>query len=56
MNFTDKVIIITGASSGIGAGAAEYLSSLGDKVVLTGRNEENLRKTVDKCKGSSDCC
>ena len=51
MNFTDKVVIITGASSGIGAGAAEYISSLGGKVVLTGRNEENLKKIADKCKG-----
>lgn len=51
MNFTDRVVIITGASSGIGAGAAEYLSSLGAKLVLTGRNEENLKKTVKACKG-----
>lgn len=51
MDFTNKVIIITGASSGIGAGAAEHLSKLGAKLVLTGRNEENLRKTMEKCKG-----
>lgn len=51
MDFTNKVIIITGASSGIGAGAAEHLSKLGAKLVLTGRNEENLRTTVEKCKG-----
>jgi NAD(P)-dependent dehydrogenase (short-subunit alcohol dehydrogenase family) len=51
MDFTDKVVIITGASSGIGAGAAEHLSKLGAKLVLTGRNEENLKKTVAKCKG-----
>ncbi|CAO1368917.1 unnamed protein product [Diamesa serratosioi] len=52
MDFTDKVVIITGASSGIGAGAAEYLSSLGASVVLTGRNEDNLKETAKKCKGS----
>jgi len=51
MNFSNKVVIITGASSGIGAGAAEHLSKLGAKLVLTGRNEPNLKKTVTKCKG-----
>ena len=52
MDFTEKVVIITGASSGIGAGAAEYLSSLGASLVLTGRNEVNLKETSKKCKGS----
>lgn len=51
MNFSGKVVVITGASSGIGAGAAEYLSTLGAKLVLTGRNEENLKKVAGKCKG-----
>jgi NAD(P)-dependent dehydrogenase (short-subunit alcohol dehydrogenase family) len=51
MDFSNKVIIITGASSGIGAGAAEYLSNLGAKLVITGRNEKNLKETVEKCKG-----
>lgn len=51
MDFKDKVVIITGASSGIGAGAAEYLSKLGAKLVITGRNEENLKKTVGNCVG-----
>lgn len=51
MDFTDKVVIITGASSGIGAGAAEYISKLGGKVVITGRNEANLKRTADGCKG-----
>ena len=51
MDFSNKVVIITGASSGIGAGAAEYFSSLGAKLVLTGRNEANLEATVGKCSG-----
>ena len=52
MDFTNKVVIITGASSGIGAGAAQYISTLGASLVLTGRNEVNLKKTLKKCKGS----
>lgn len=38
----DKVIIITGGSSGIGKALAETFGSKGSKVVITGRNKENL--------------
>jgi len=51
MNFEGKIIIVTGASSGIGAGAAVHFSKLGAKVVVTGRNEENLKETKSKCAG-----
>lgn len=51
MNFSNKVVIITGASSGIGAGAAIHLSKLGAKLVITGRNEANLKQTTKKCVG-----
>ncbi|XP_076369332.1 3-oxoacyl-[acyl-carrier-protein] reductase FabG-like [Tachypleus tridentatus] len=46
----DKVALISGASSGIGAGTAVHFASLGCWLALTGRNEENLKKTADKCK------
>ncbi|XP_037024795.1 uncharacterized oxidoreductase TM_0325-like [Bradysia coprophila] len=49
MNFENKVCLITGASSGIGAAAAEYLSKLGASVALVGRNETNLKKVCEKC-------
>lgn len=49
LNFTGKVVLITGASSGIGAGAARYFASLGAKLVLTGRNADNLRKVATEC-------
>ncbi|CAH1776540.1 unnamed protein product [Owenia fusiformis] len=46
---TDKVVIITGASSGIGAGIAVEFAKEGSKVVLVGRNVENLEKTSKLC-------
>lgn len=48
----DKVIIITGASSGIGEKMAEILAGEGAKVVLAARREEKLREIVD----SIGCC
>jgi ribitol 2-dehydrogenase len=38
-----KVVIVTGASSGIGAATARELARLGCKVVLAARSEEKLR-------------
>lgn len=49
LNFNGKVVLITGASSGIGAGTAEYLSKLGATLALTGRNADNLNATIGKC-------
>ena len=42
-------MIITGASSGIGAGTAEFLAAQGAWLVLVGRNEENLKSVAAKC-------
>lgn len=49
--FADRVVIITGASSGIGAAAAIEFSKLGAKVVITGRNEAKLNETASRCEG-----
>ena len=38
-----------GASSGIGAATAVLFSKLGAKLALTGRNEENLKRTAEQC-------
>jgi dehydrogenase/reductase SDR family member 7B len=42
----DKVVIITGGSSGIGRALAEEFGSRGSKILITGRNVEQLEKTV----------
>lgn len=49
MSFKGKVVIVTGASSGIGADAAIHFSKLEAKVVITGRDEKNLKETAAKC-------
>ncbi|MFE9452993.1 SDR family oxidoreductase [Streptomyces sp. NPDC006739] len=43
-----KVALVTGASRGIGYGVAEALVARGDRVVITGRNEDALKGAVDK--------
>jgi NADP-dependent 3-hydroxy acid dehydrogenase YdfG len=43
----DKVVIITGASSGIGEATAKLLASKGAKVVLGARREDKLKQLVD---------
>ncbi|XP_041970976.1 uncharacterized oxidoreductase TM_0325-like [Aricia agestis] len=47
--FKGKVVLITGASSGIGAQTALDFSKLGASLVLTGRNEDNLERVVEDC-------
>ena len=44
----NKVIIITGASSGIGEETARVLAANGAKVVLSARREDNLKKLADE--------
>ncbi|MDZ8064153.1 MAG: SDR family oxidoreductase [Nostoc sp. DedQUE08] len=44
----DKVVILTGASSGIGEATAKLLASKGAKVVLGARRDRQLRKLVDE--------
>lgn len=45
--FEDKVAIITGSSRGIGRTIALYLGKEGAKIVLNGRNEDQLSITKD---------
>ncbi len=46
MNIKDKVIVITGASSGLGEAAARHLAGQGAKVVLGARRAERLDSLV----------
>lgn len=47
-NVEGKVIIITGASSGIGEATAKVLAENGARVVLSARREEKLKKIADE--------
>lgn len=46
----DKVIVITGASSGIGEATAKALAKQGNKLVLAARREDRLQEIVDDIK------
>ncbi|CAI3121608.1 putative oxidoreductase [Acinetobacter calcoaceticus] len=49
MNYLEnKVIIITGASSGIGKASAKMLAAEGAKVIAVARNQERLNELVDE--------
>lgn len=47
-----KVIIITGASSGIGAASAKLLASRGAKVVLGARREDRLKALAEEIRAA----
>lgn len=47
-NIQDKVVIITGASSGIGEATAKELASKGVKLVLAARREDRLKKLQEE--------
>ena len=38
----NKIVLITGATSGIGLACARKFAANGDKLILTGRNEQRL--------------
>lgn len=54
MAIKDKVVVITGASSGIGEATAMLLAEKGAKLVLAARRKEKLESIVEKIKEKSD--
>lgn len=51
-DFRDRVVLVTGASSGIGAATAEAFARAGAAVALTGRNIEELEKIAASLRAS----
>ncbi|XP_054167738.1 uncharacterized protein LOC128965109 isoform X2 [Oppia nitens] len=52
-DFTGKVVLITGSSSGIGEGIALLFAKSGANVVITGRNGDRVTKVAKQCKDVS---
>ena len=50
-SLTDKTILVTGASSGIGKGVAEDVNRMGAKLILLARNEDRLKQVHSSLEG-----
>jgi len=50
VKMTGKVIIVTGASSGLGYETARYLCEGGNDVILACRDEEKTKRVIAKIK------
>ena len=51
MSLTDRTILVTGATSGIGRATAIYLSKLGARIIASGRNPERLDQVLAELNG-----
>ncbi len=52
MNYRDRVVLVTGASSGIGRQVALDFGARGARVALVARREERLREVADACRAA----
>ncbi|XP_054152623.1 3-oxoacyl-[acyl-carrier-protein] reductase FabG-like [Oppia nitens] len=48
-DFTDKVVLTTGSSSGMGEDIVKMFSQFGAKVVVTGRNATEIQRVANEC-------
>lgn len=51
-DFTNKRILVVGASSGIGASTAELIAESGGEVILLARNEAKLKEQSERINGA----
>lgn len=56
MDFNDKVILITGAGSGIGAETAKHLAKLGGQLALVDLSGENLQNVIEEIGANGSKC
>ena len=53
MNITNKTVLITGGSAGIGFQIAKQLIEKGNQVIITGRSEDRLKKAAAQLNNAS---
>ena len=56
MQFQDKVVVVTGASSGIGKAVTELFLREGAQVIMVSRNKEKAQAALEEMKQISSKC
>jgi NAD(P)-dependent dehydrogenase (short-subunit alcohol dehydrogenase family) len=56
VEFKDKICVVTGAASGIGAASARAFAAEGARVIAVDINEEGAKQTASDCGGTSFSC
>lgn len=55
VSIANQIVLITGASSGIGAACARQFAAAGAKLILTGRRLERLKELADQLAADHQC-